>query len=68
VRVGAGGGVGGEVGGEGVLWGCGEEADGLGEGRLEGPAVGGVFGAVAGEDLALGEEGGEGSVVGGEGG
>lgn len=37
----------------------GEEADGLGEGGLEGPAEGGVLEAVAWEDLAVGEEGGE---------
>lgn len=57
VRVETGGGVGLLVGGEGE--GGAEEADRLVEGGLEGPAEGGVLEAVAGQDLAVGEEVGE---------
>ncbi len=41
---------------------AGEEADGLGDGGLVGAAEGGVGGAVRGEGLAEGEEGGDGRV------
>jgi hypothetical protein len=55
VQVEAGGGVG-LVGRGGGRERGREQADGLGESRLEGPAEGGVLEAVAGEDLARGEE------------
>lgn len=44
------------------VWGAGEEADGFAHGGLEEAAVRGVGEAVGGEDLAQGEEYGEGSV------
>ena len=61
--VGDGGGGGGSGGGDGgrMEGAAGEEAYSLGEGWLEEAAVRGVGEAVGGEDLAEGEEGGEGS-------